>query len=96
MRLQMEPRCISSTGGKHLKQGAPPTPGCDGHPCSKEEVLPGRLAGGGGATGGRWSQAATLPIKMALPFLAGRLGVMLLLWGLLRLLPPVGWREDRS
>lgn len=39
----MEPRCVSSAGGKHLKQGAPPTLGCDGHPCSEGEVLPGRL-----------------------------------------------------
>lgn len=83
-------------GRKHPKQGAPPTLGCDGHPCSEGEVLPGWLAGSGGAVGGCWSQAATLPIKVALPLPAGRSGVMLLLWGLLRLLSTAGWREDGS
>lgn len=56
-------------------------------------MLPGRLAGGGGAAGGRWSHA---PHEDGSAPPVGRLGVMLLPWSLLRLLSPVGWREDGS
>lgn len=82
--------------GKHPKRGAPPARGWDGYPGSEGEVLPGRLAGGGGAAAGRWSQAATLPVKMVLPLLEGSLGVMPLPWDFLKLLSPVGWRRDGS
>lgn len=86
----------AALGGSTPSKVLPPAAGCHGHPCSRGELLPGRLAGGSGAAGGRWSRVPMLLAKMALPFLAGRLGAVPLPWGLLRLFPPAGGREDGS
>lgn len=97
--MQSEPWCVSSAKGKHPKQGAPPTRGRDvmGTLAAKERSSQaGLLAAAGLQEGNGASQAATLFIKMVLPLLEGSSGVMLLPWGFLKLLSPVGWRRDGS
>lgn len=85
----------AAPGGKHPKQGAPPPRDAMGTLAQSRgaPLLPGKLAGGSGAVGGPWSHTHHED-GSAPP--AGRLGVMLLPWGLLRPLSPVGWREDGS